>query len=345
MTFGKHGEITTGLRNERKRLSLDATSADRENVTMGFIENDRHSLLARRINEINFVPTAFRVSLQIATLRIDVLSCSNRILNWVTSYFSAYIASANDAPDAEIFITASSELQDAALWNDSDAEFHSYDGFVAQRDFVARVDESGRVLALIGSVHDDAIFNLFRWLCPPLLLKRNAFLLHGAAVVRDQRAYVFFGQSGAGKTTTTTLISSIDEQAIVLGDDSVIVQLLTDGTPIAHAAPFGSSYLKVPPPNVTTPIDALFALEQSDFHRIEKLSPAAGMAALLASAMSIRFTDEVDTRFELACRFSKSHAAIHKLYFQKDPMFWNMILSRKNYETKENERIQNQSQI
>ena len=54
-------------------------------------------------------------------------------------------------------------------------------------------------------VFDRIVENFLRVAFAHLALEKGALLLHGAGVVREETAYVFFGPSGSGKTTVTTL--------------------------------------------------------------------------------------------------------------------------------------------
>ena len=50
-----------------------------------------------------------------------------------------------------------------------------------------------------GVRHEYALDSLIRILLTMVLLPQRGLLLHGATVVRDGRAYIFFGRSGAGR--------------------------------------------------------------------------------------------------------------------------------------------------
>ncbi|MGB0035547.1 MAG: hypothetical protein WBP79_08750, partial [Candidatus Acidiferrales bacterium] len=56
-----------------------------------------------------------------------------------------------------------------------------------------------------GVRHEYALDSLLRILLTMILLPRRGFLLHAATVVREGRAYVFMGRSGAGKSTVASL--------------------------------------------------------------------------------------------------------------------------------------------
>ncbi|MEK6577875.1 MAG: hypothetical protein AABZ55_01495, partial [Bdellovibrionota bacterium] len=136
------------------------------------------------------------------------------------------------------------------------------------------------------------------------------------------RGYVFFGQSGAGKSTTAKLISEADSSAVLLGDDGVIIGATEDGKLFLYSAPLGCGYSRIAPPPLVVPLQGLFALEQSDHHEILDLAPSEGVAALLASAMSVRFSESIEERFQLSLQFS---VEVKKIKFKKDAGFWSMV--------------------
>lgn len=306
-------------------------------------EQKRGETLARRINKTLFRADASQVTIEIAGTSVSFNSCSNEILSWITRYFSSYLAKPQTPAACEIYVELA---ENSGLGDEADPEFHASldERVVYQRDFIARQDENGRHVALVGPVIDDAIFNLMRWTLPPLLLKKNAFLLHAAAVAHKGAGFVFFGQSGAGKTTTTKLISQTEPSAQIMGDDAVIIELASSGDVWAHAAPLGSSYLQAAPPNVSVPVARLFALRQDTHDELVELGAAKAAASLLASAMTLRFDWNTNERFELAQRFTR-RGGIQALHFRKDAKFWNLILERTCNENSKEEQSRQQSKI
>lgn len=66
-----------------------------------------------------------------------------------------------------------------------------------------------------------------------ILYQRGGLLLHGSAVVRGGRAFVFCGPSGAGKSTLSGALSRAG--CTFLSDDLCSVQQADDGTPMIEA--------------------------------------------------------------------------------------------------------------
>lgn len=153
-------------------------------------------------------------------------------------------------------------------------------------------------------------------------IEQDAFLMHSAGVVHDGKVCLFFGQSGAGKSTTTQL--SAPRPA--LSDDMVLLDV-SHQRATAHAVPFYGAF----PPHERLrgefPVVGAFRLRQAPEDRLVRLSPARAVAALSGS---IPFVHEFGVPHEgltaLAARFC-ALVPIYELYFTKSPRFWDLIVS------------------
>ena len=294
---------------------------------------DRRSFLLQNIREKPFCDSGGRINLSIAGVRVDWITSSRPLQQSIREYFREYISDEGE-PVAELCAEPFSESGFPSLWEDADPEFDIREDSVVQRDFVARWVASRRAVALVAPGEDDAIHNLLRWFLPRALLSKSAFLLHGAAVIRDGRGYVFFGQSGAGKSTTVSMIGASDPESRVIGDDGVIVQMKRTGdgreVPWVFAAPLGCGYSREAPPAISAPISGLFALAQDRMDAVESMSRTQGTAALLASAMTVRMDESIDDRFDLARRFAESNCSIRRLRLKKSPEFWQGLIMQRS---------------
>lgn len=195
-------------------------------------------------------------------------------------------------------------------------------------EFAGRVrpHERAAELALVtaeGPVFERGLENFLRLLTASYILQEGGLLLHAATVVRDGRAYVFFGPSGAGKTTVTRL--SPDD--IVLSDDMTLV-LPTGGRFEAVGIPFGMAHHHVPDTREAFPIAGLHRLVQSP--AVER-SPLKGAPALAELATCLPYVcedrDEASLSLAIAGRLLESVPA-WRLFFRKDDSFWNVIQER-----------------
>jgi hypothetical protein len=114
---------------------------------------------------------------------------------------------------------------------------------------------------------------VYAWFC----IRNDALLLHSAGVIRDGDGYVFFGPSGAGKTTTSRLAA---RTALVVSDDLVIIRCDESGGTL-YGVPFKGQVSDAPRANQKAPIKGIFRLRQDTSHYIEPLSPIKAVADLV----------------------------------------------------------------
>jgi hypothetical protein len=147
----------------------------------------------------------------------------------------------------------------------------------------------------------------------------NGFLVHGAAVLSGGRGYVFFGQSGAGKTTLSR-ISAVNGKC-VLTDELAAVRTTVQGVRI-FSTPFQGEF-KPPVMNREAELSHLFELRKSD--RIQQASLVAAPVALLRNMMNFSRNPEDHQRLmnlalEICCRVPAG-----ALYFTRDGNFWDHL--------------------
>lgn len=113
--------------------------------------------------------------------------------------------------------------------------------------------------------------------------------VHGSAAVINEKAVVFVGHSGAGKTT----IAQIAERsgAVVLSDDRVILGM-ENGRAFAWGTPWhGSGWYTAAG---SSPLAAVFLLRQSEVDRVTPMRYADGVKELFVRLIQVRVrTNEV----------------------------------------------------
>ena len=70
-------------------------------------------------------------------------------------------------------------------------------------------------------------------------VRRGGFLIHGASIVRDGQAYIFFGKSAAGKST----LAAMSPEGQVISDDLTLVLPTESGLVVAGSP----GLLRLPP--------------------------------------------------------------------------------------------------
>lgn len=110
------------------------------------------------------------------------------------------------------------------------------------------------------------------------LLKYDGMLIHASAVVVDNRAYLFSGKSGVGKSTHTNLwLQHFGDKAYILNDDKPAVRIL-DGVLYAYGTPWsGKTNINV---NRKVPVAGIIFLGQAEENRIYRMDAKAAFTAL-----------------------------------------------------------------
>ena len=113
-----------------------------------------------------------------------------------------------------------------------------------------------------------------------LLARRGAVELHASSIVVDERAYLFVGHSGAGKTTISLLAEA--GGASVLSDDRTIVRI-GPGGPVAWGTPWHGTGKRSSPGSA--PVDGIFLILQARANRVEPMSPALAVKELFVRSI------------------------------------------------------------
>jgi hypothetical protein len=153
-----------------------------------------------------------------------------------------------------------------------------------------------------------------------LLAEQGGFLVHASSAVRNGRAFLFAGVSGAGKTTMARLAPP---DAILLTDEISYVSRQKDGYH-AYGTPFAGDLGRLGE-NMHAPLEVLYLLTKGTENKIEPLGAAEASRALLENILCFaRDSAVVRSVFEAACDFV-SRVPIRRLTFAPDARVWEMI--------------------
>ena len=203
----------------------------------------------------------------------------------------------------------------------------AYDGTVFRMmsyRLAAWFDPARRVgqLALAQGTLDPApraLENFLRCATAWLAFGSGGFLLHGASIVRGDRAYVFYGPSGAGKST----LAAMSRQGRVLSDDLTPILPAAGGLE-AIGSPFRGTYRIGEPVVGRFPIAGFYRLRK-DAHTEVKRGDALCFADLLGNLPWI--VDQLPKFPTLADQVHSvtRGAPFYYLHFAKDEDFWPAV--------------------
>jgi hypothetical protein len=163
----------------------------------------------------------------------------------------------------------------------------------------------------------DAVLRIVHTL---VLAKQGGFLLHAASAIRNGKAFVFAGVSGAGKTTIARLAPS---DTTLLTDEISYVRKQKEKY-IAFGTPFTGELAKLGE-NVSAPVAALYLLAKGSENRIEPITRAEATRAFLANVLFFAEDQElVRLVFDSAIEFV-STVPVWRLTFVPDARVWELI--------------------
>ncbi|MBI3667922.1 MAG: hypothetical protein HY236_17115 [Acidobacteria bacterium] len=179
----------------------------------------------------------------------------------------------------------------------------------------------GRIRQWANPYSIDAVLRIVHTL---LLARQGGFLLHAASAVRNGRAFLFSGRSGAGKTTLSRLAPP---DVTLLTDEISYVRPQSEGAASGYRAfgtPFAGELARVGE-NLSAPVAALYFLAQGPENRLEPVPAAEAARTLLENILFFAEDPElVKLVFQSACEFV-SKVPLHRLVFLPDSRVWEMI--------------------
>lgn len=164
--------------------------------------------------------------------------------------------------------------------------------------------------------------NLLRVYLAYQCLMDGGLVMHSSGAVRDALAYLFFGPSGAGKTT----IALISERAgyAVLGDDIVAIRKEA-GRFWAYSLPFGNREDFGARQSLHAPLAALFRLRKAPAHAIGELPQVQALTELIAATPFIHVQKELTERALLVCQELQSTLPVKQLFFYPHESLWELL--------------------
>lgn len=187
-------------------------------------------------------------------------------------------------------------------------------------DFHANWDETRGQGKIIQTLSPYAIDSVLRIVHSLIQAPQGGFLLHGASAIRNGRAFLFSGLSGAGKTTISRLAPP---DATLLTDEISYIRRGGEGYE-ACGTPFAGELARVGA-NCRAPVAHLFFLTQGPENRIDSISTSETLRMLLRNILF--FADDsklVEMVFRSACEFLGCVPA-SRLTFLPDERVWELI--------------------
>ncbi len=200
---------------------------------------------------------------------------------------------------------------------------------IAGYDFVGRLDWNPELTGAIwtpvdkGASFHGVFENYFRILFSYRLMECRGVLVHSSCVVDDSGdAYLFFGPSGAGKTTVSRL--SLDTGRQVLSDDMNAVTPSGDNT-VIEKLPFFGDLGRTSTLEASYPLRAVCRLQKGENHKLQAMSRAEATAALLACSPNVNLNPFWQERLVSNLQALIQSVPVYFLTFARDGRFWEVL--------------------
>jgi hypothetical protein len=213
------------------------------------------------------------------------------------------VGSGFDDPDAGVRVT-----HERGRWSLTRGDFHAEWDPAARKGWIRQSANPYSIDAVLRIVHS------------LVLARQGGFLLHSASALRNGKAFLFAGVSGAGKTTISRLAPP---DATLLTDEISYVRKQGEGY-VSFGTPFTGELAKLGE-NVSAPVAALYLLAQGPENRIDPVAPGEAARSLLANVLFFAEDEElVQAEFHSAFEFV-SRVPVSRLTFMPDARVWELI--------------------
>lgn len=203
---------------------------------------------------------------------------------------------------------------------DARAELRNGEWFLRRGDFLARWNPRHGRGEIRQSANPFSIDSVLRIVHTLMLAREGGFLLHAASAIRNGRAFLFSGISGAGKTTISQLAPA---DVTLLTDEISYICREVEGFR-ACGTPFAGELARVGE-NCSAPIATLFFLEKGENNAIAEISASEAAQKLLRNILFFaEDRDLVQMVFKSACDFVE-RVPVQRLTFVPDERVWDLI--------------------
>jgi hypothetical protein len=175
----------------------------------------------------------------------------------------------------------------------------------------------GRIKQRLNPYSLDSVLRIVHTL---LLARKGGFLMHASSAIRNGRAFLFSGVSGAGKTTIARLAPP---DASLLTDEISYVTR-SDNRYFAVGTPFFGELARVGE-NLRAPIECVYLLAKGPENKIEPILGADAVRGLMGNILFFaRDPEFVKMVFDAAFDFV-SRVPVRRLTFVPDERVWELI--------------------
>ncbi|MBI5034859.1 MAG: hypothetical protein HZB51_30410 [Chloroflexi bacterium] len=270
----------------------------------------------------NFPDSQLTISIADWIITLDLVHCDDPMRNRINKWYSAFVVSPSaDAMTIDVKVEVGPEYipfkgnkswQIKTSTQNGRIEFESH----LEKGWFDRQAKLGQVVLRPNGDLENYLRVLYAWFC----VDHGSLLLHSCGIIRDGRGYVFFGPSGNGKTTTTSLSAPYT----ILSDDLVIIKKVENRFRV-YGVPFRGDLPEAPRTNASAEVCGVFALTKDKRHYLTPLVLPEAVARLVQCVPFVMTQPEIVKRVTEICTDLAKSVPLQMLHFRKDNGFWEII--------------------
>ena len=276
---------------------------------------------------------AARFGMNLAEIRVELTGLDAALAAALAARYGPYADGGDPREDAALCVRFAREAVDYFIEPPRSAEFNpiwlACDGtrlrYVGHQlagwfDTKAR---RGELLLTRGTFEPElrALENFIRCAVAWCAAERGGAFVHAASVVRNGKAYLFYGESGAGKST----LSAVNTRGNVVSDDLSLVLPRPGGGLDLVGSPFRGTYEEGEPVLGRFPLAAGFRIVKDVKAEVRAAPRAIAFGQLVGNLTFVAeaFRERPDLFASIEAAFSG--VPLLHLHFKKDDSYWDAI--------------------
>lgn len=258
------------------------------------------------------------LSIEIGGMPVRVNTCQPDFLRLLQHRYAGFVGSGTESEiDFDVEISTRS-FGDP----DADVEVTEREGrwFLRRGDLRAEWEPAQRRGWIRQTANPYSIDAVLRIVHTIVLARRGGFLVHAASAIRNGKAFLFAGVSGAGKTTISRLAPA---DTTLLTDEISYVRRQNQGY-VAYGTPFTGELAKLGE-NMAAPVAGLYLLAKGLDNRVDPVERGEAVRSLLANLLFFaKDEDLVQATFHSVFEFV-NRVPVSRLTFAPDARVWELI--------------------
>ena len=262
------------------------------------------------------------VIIEIGGMPVQVRSESPEFLDMLERRYSGFLSpGAHPSFKLDIELVAQGKI---TCEDDLTVRFEAGRWLIERGDLHAEWEPLSRRGRIVQSANPYSIDAALRIIHSLILAREGGLMVHAASAVRNGKAFLFAGVSGAGKTTISRQAPA---DATLLTDEISYLRFQGGRNGLAYVAygtPFAGELARVGE-NVHAPLAALYLLQKGPENSIEPVRPSEAARKVLENVLFFANDRElVGLVFESACELVR-HVPVYRLTFVPDERVWELI--------------------